>query len=308
MAGIQVNRTVSGLVLPTEVSADIWQSAIEQSAVLSLAQRTDLPGTGKSIQTITGDPVADWVDETDEKPVSRPSLGSKSMTPYKLAVIVPFSNEFRRDFARLYGELVKRLPAALGAKLDATVFHGTAPGSNFDVLTNATKIAVGGDDPYAGFVEADAEVALNGALIDGYAMAPQARPLLLGARDGFNRPLFTPGVGSRDIVGPLGAPIRFHKAVYKAGTGGAANVIGFAGDWSSALVGIVQDVTVDISDQATLTEYVDDGNGGTEAQHINLWQRNMFAVRAEMEVGFIVKDVDHFVALTDEDRDEGAGS
>lgn len=288
--GIQVNRTASGLVLPKEVSADIWQSAIEQSAVLSRAERTDLPGTGKDIQTITGDPQADWVNETDEKPVSRPTLDSKTMTPYTLAVIVPFSNQFRRDFARLYGELVKRLPGALGAKLDSTVLHSlTAPGTGFDVLGDCATVAIGGDDPYAGFVEADAKVSAAGGMIDGYALAPQARPILLGARDGFDRPLFTGGVGSRDIVGPLGAPISFTKAAYKAGT---PNVVGLAGDFSSALVGIVEDVTIDISDQATLTD------GETI---INLWQRNMFAVRAEMEVGFLARDKAHFVRLTDED-------
>ena len=294
MAGIQVNRTATGLVLPKEVSADIWQNAVEQSAVLRLAQRTDLPGTGKSIQTITGDPTADWVAETAEKPVSRPTLGNKSMTPYKMAVIVPFSNEFKRDFARLYGELVKRLPAALGQKLDATVFNGTAPGSGFDVLTNSTLVGIGGTDPYKGFVNADAAVSAAGGMVDGYALAPQARPLLLGARDGFNRPLFTSGVGSRDLTGPLVAPISFSKAVYSADADGAgagtAKGLGFAGDWSSALVGIVEDVSVDISDQATIND------GGTQ---INLWQRNMFAVRAEMEVGFIVRDGAHFVRLTD---------
>lgn len=294
MAGIQINRTASGLVLPKEVSADIWQSAIEQSAVLSLAQRTDLPGTGKSIQTITGDPSAGWVAETDEKPVSRPTLGSKSMTPYKMAVIVPFSNEFKRDFARLYGELVKRLPSALGNLLDATVFNGTAPGSGFDVLTNSTAVGIGGTDPYAGFVNADAAVSAAGGLISGYALAPQARPLLLSARDGSGRPLFTSGVESRTLVGPLGADISMSKAVYVADADGAgagtAAGVGFAGDWSSALVGVVEDVAIDISDQATIND------GGTQ---INLWQRNMFAVRAEMEVGFIVRDGAHFVRLTD---------
>jgi hypothetical protein len=47
---------------------------------------------------------------------------------------------------------------------------------------------------------------------------------------------------------------------------------------------------VSVSDQATLDD------GGTQ---LNLWQRNMFAVRCEMEVGFRVRDTDRFVRLTD---------
>jgi hypothetical protein len=31
---------------------------------------------------------------------------------------------------------------------------------------------------------------------------------------------------------------------------------------------------------------------------LNLWQRNMFAVLAEIEVGFVVRNAAHFVKLT----------
>jgi hypothetical protein len=54
--------------------------------------------------------------------------------------------------------------------------------------------------------------------------------------------------------------------------------------------GTVEGVQISISDQATLND------GGTA---INLWQRNMFAVRAEVEIGFRVRDVNHFVSIND---------
>ena len=47
---------------------------------------------------------------------------------------------------------------------------------------------------------------------------------------------------------------------------------------------------ISVADQATLTD------GDTQ---INLWQRNMFAVRAEIEFGFRVRDIAHFAKLTD---------
>ena len=46
---------------------------------------------------------------------------------------------------------------------------------------------------------------------------------------------------------------------------------------------------IQISDQATLND------GGTS---LNLWQRNMFAVRAEIEIGFVVRDVNQYVKIT----------
>lgn len=290
MAGIDVNRTTSGIRLDPEQAAEVWSSADDASAVLQLAQRVQLPGAGVSVDIITGEPEAEWVSETDEKPVSRPTFSSKLMTPYKAAVIVPFSNEFRRDKARLYQEVVRKLPQALARKLDSTVFGTTAPGSNFDVIGGATSVGIAGDT-YAGLVEADQTVALGGGSLNGWALSPQARGLLLGATDVNGRPLFINNIQTDGAVPALlGSPVYQTKAVYASGTPAQ---LGFAGDWTSAHVGIVEDIELSISDQATITD------GDTV---INLWQRNMFAVRAEFEVGFRVRDVAHFVRLTDEEQ------
>ena len=104
---------------------------------------------------ITGDAQASWVAETAEKPVSRATLSQKTMTPYKLAVIEPFSDEFRRDLPGLYRELVRRLPFALGKQFDATVYGVTAvPGSNFDSLASAPQVTVDGTNTYQDLVAA----------------------------------------------------------------------------------------------------------------------------------------------------------
>lgn len=288
MAGIDVNRTTDGVRLDPVAAAEIWSAAEEASAAMTLANQIPLPGPGVTVDIITGEPEAEWVAETDEKPVSRPTLGSKLMTPYTLAVIVPFSNQFRRDKARLYNELVRKLPNALAKKFDQTVFGSvTAPGANFDKLSTAAAIGLGGDT-YGAVVEADQAVANGGGELTGWAISPQGRGLLLGARDDMGRPLFIPDVNSTNRVGSiLGAPVAQSKGVYLSGS---PNQIGFAGDWSSANWGSVEGVSVDFADQATLTDGED---------IINLWQRNMFAVRAEVEIGFRVRDIAHFVKLTD---------
>lgn len=294
MAGIDVNRTTSGITLTPEQSAEIWSGAEYASAVLQLAQRVDLPGSGMSVDIITGEPEAEWVGETNEKPVDRPTFGSKLMTPYTAAVIVPFSNQFRRDKARLYAEVVRKLPQALGKKLDQTVFGGgAAPGSNFDTLAGAPTIGIAGKT-YKGLVAADQAIATGGGQLNGWALSPQARGLLLGAEDGNGRPLFINNIQTDGAVPALlGAPVYTTKGVYlsdyNGATAGTDNQLGFAGDWSSAHVGIVENIQLSISDQATIND------GGTQ---INLWQRNMFAVRAEFEVGFRVRDIAHFARLS----------
>ena len=285
---VDTNRGTTGISLPPQLSNEIWAGAQEESAVMRLAQPINLPGSGITIPIITGDASADWVAETAEKPVSKATFGSKQMTPYKLAVIELFSNEFRRDLDALYAELVRRLPAAIGKKFDETVFNGTAPGSNFDVLTSATAVAIGGTGTYGKLVTALETIATTDAELTGWAISPQAEALLLKATDGNNRPLFIPNANDdRAINYLLGARVERSRRVYKAGT---PNVIGFAGDWSQARYGIVDGINVAIADQVSV-------NTGTEI--VNTWQRNMFAVRVEAEVGFVVRNTGAFVRLTD---------
>lgn len=260
--------------LPTEVSREIIAQTQESSAIMKLARKIDLPGRGLTIPVITSDPVASWVGETEKKPVSNPGLDTKIMRGYTLAVIVPFSNQFRRDMSALYEEIVRRIPNALGQKFDDTVFHGTAPGSDFDTLENVTAQSLA-SDAYDGLVAADTDIALHGGVTDGYVISAQGRGLLLGAKDNTGRPLFINNVAEGAVPVILGARTQLSKAAFKSGS---PSVIGYAGDWTKARYGVVEDVQIAISDQASL----DDGNGGT----INLFQQNMFAVRAEIEVGF----------------------
>ena len=71
--------------------------------------------------------------------------------------------------------------------------------------------------------------------------------------------------------------------MYKAGaapvgTGaGTPAIVGVAGDWSQAMYGTVEGVQIRFADQTGLT---------INSEQVNLWEHNMFAVRAEIELGF----------------------
>lgn len=277
MATIDMNRTTS-ISLPGAVSSEIWQKTQEGSAVMRLARKIELPGLGVTIPVITGDPEAGWVGETEKKPVKRGTLATKLMTPYTLAVIVPFSNQFKRDLPNLYDALIQRLPLALGKKFDQTVFGGaTVPGSNFDTLKGCTAQEIG-TDAYGGLVAAQADIAAHDGILNGWVLSPKAQSTLLTAVDGNKRPLFINSVAEGAVPLILGASAMQSKGAYVADTTTAKkHVVGFAGDWTQAVYGTVEGVQIALSDQATLTD------GSTT---INLFEQNMFAVRAEIEVGF----------------------
>ena len=296
-----ISRQTTNVLLPDNVSSEIWAKAVESSAFMQLAHRVKIPGTGVKIQTITGEPQAGWVGETGTKPVSKHTFGNKTITPYKMAVIEPFSEEFVRDKKALYEECVDRLPASLSKLFDTTIMSSSAPGTGFDVLgtgvTKKTILSASQTSVYNRFVAVDAEISDHDGIMDAVALSPQGKSILLDAVDQVGHPLFTPGVGSNKIGNILGADVAIAKGVYVAGAAGSPGtpaVVGVAGDFSGVRWGSVEGIKMSVSKEATLT-YV---NGSNETVTINLWQQNMIAIRFEIELAFAVMDKSQLVLLT----------
>ena len=292
-----ISRQTSNVALPADVAQEIWAKAVDTSAFMQLARRINIPGTGTTVQTITGEPTANWVAETNAKPLSAHTFGKKAITPYKLAVIEAFSMEFMRDKKGLYDECVRRLPAALSKKFDSTIMSASAPGSGFDVLgTGVSAVSLlpdTGVTVYDRFVAADAAISAADGIMNAIALAPQGKSIVIAATDQTGRPLFTPGVQSGTVGNILGADVAIAKGVYKAGAAGSPGTpatVGVAGDFSGVVWGSVEGVQMAVSDQASLV----DGSGNT----IHLWQDNMLAIRFEIEVAFDVMDKSQLVLLT----------
>ena len=291
MPAIDINRKTTNVIFDPEVSNEIITKTIEESCVMQLAGQMSVNPEGKTWQTIETDPEPDWVGETETKPIGRFTFGKRTITPYKMALIVPFSDEFRRDKGALYNECISRVPKLFGQKFDKTVLGTVAPGTGFDVLGDAATATIMADttnhiDVYDRFLAVDATIGAADGIMSGIALAPQGRSIVLGAKDGNGHPLFTPGVESGQLGNILGAAVSVKKGVYKAGT---PAIVGIAGDWDEAKWGTIGTLTGSISDEATLV----DGNST-----INLWQQNMFAIRFEIEFAFMVKDKAKFVLLT----------
>lgn len=290
MPGIDINRTTENVINDPEISREIWTKTQERSFFMAHARRIAIPGNGVSIQTLTGDAAADWVAETGKKKIDVPTFGKKTIIPYKLAVIVPFSMEFMRDKRVLFDEIIGRLPNAIAKKYDETIMGTTAPGSNFDTLGGATKISLtpsGEGSVYDQFIAADAAISAADGMMNVIGLAPAGKSKVQAATDKMGYPLFTNGVGATSLNGILGATVDVNKHLI---VDGDPKTVGIAGDFTDAVWGMVENISLSFSDTATL-------ENGDEI--INLWQQNMVAVKAEAELAFAYKDINEFVLFTE---------
>lgn len=277
--------------LPEDLSSEIFANVQEQSAVMQLATPIELPGRGMTVPVVTGDPEASFVNEGEEIKVSNSTLAVKEMKPYKLSVIELFSNEFKDNYEAIFAELQNRLPGAIGRKVDSTILYGTTPGTGFDTLVDTDSVDLSAK-AYDGFVDALEKVATANGDLNGWILSPKARTLLLKAKDNQQRPLFitNPAVEGKDGGSSvLAIPSLFSRAAYQAkDQGKTPELVGAGGDWTGARFGLVKDITVSLADQATINA------GGTQ---MNLYQRDMFALKCTFMFGFVVRDKAQFVRL-----------
>lgn len=289
--------TTSSIALPARVSEKIIANALEESAVLRLVDnKIRIKHAGEAIPVIAGDPTAYVVGEGQVKTNSDSSLATVTMKPKTFAVIEAFSNQFRDDNEALYQELVARLPRVIAQKFDDEVFHGTTS-ANFHTLAGVSAISLSAANTttWDQIIACRSAVEAANGELTAWAMANQGITALLGAVDGNSRPLFVQDTAIGGIGAIAGSLVVKAKAAYKAGVSSNPDIIGYAGDWSNAVVGIARDVNIAISDEATLTV-----TGGT----LNLFESNMFAVRCEFTLGFITGFASsnvptQFVAITE---------
>ena len=292
---VDINRGTTGVQLPPEVSQEIWQNVQAESVVMGLARNVPLSGAGTVYHEVLTDSVPEFVGETERKPVSNPTVGNKTLKPHKIAVVQTYSDEFRRDLPGLFNALVQRLPGSLARTFDLAALHGVgAPAADFDDLSGSTEVSIlnttpGSVDAYAGFLNALAAV----PTLDAWALNALGQVTALSNRDTNGGSILNQNVLTNGSIGSvLGKPVFSSENAGQPGTAGdSPAVLGVAGDWTKAVWGQVEAISVDISDNPV---YNSDGSLVTAG-----WQDNMIGVRAEIHVGFIADDT-KFVRRTGE--------
>ena len=282
----------AGFLKPAEAE-DYFKEAARSSVVQSLTRRIPLGINGQELPYVTSKPTASWVSEAGQKPTTSGGLALKTIKPHKIAAITVVSAEVVRANPGNYVSLFReQIAEAFAIAFDAAALHGTnspfGVGQNIDATTKA--VTLGTTTDAKGGIYGDVNAALSLLVNDkkkltGFAFDTTAEPIFNASVDLQGRPLFVDAV--YDNTALQGGKLLGRQSVYKDEIG-AGNVLGYAGDWSKAVWGVVGGISYDVSTQATVT---------LDGELTSLWEHNLVAIRAEAEYGFHVADAEAFVKI-----------
>lgn len=288
---LNITTNGAGGYLWEEQYGDILIDGIQrESAIASLARVDRLNGKREIYSIYSGRPTVGFVDEGAEKAVTGAEFSQTTLNVKKLAAIVVYTEELLEDARQDPRVLINQdLAAAFADKIDAHALGyaaGAAITSSFDSELAETsqnhELGTGGDAFAVGVSAALADVEGNGYKPNGLIGASDLKAHLRDARNTVEtaQPVYTPGY-NREPDSIYGLPISYSSNL-DGFTAAAGKKVAVVGDFSHAILGIRKDLTMRVSDQATVNI------GGT--QH-NLWQRNEVAVLWEMRVGFVAHDL-----------------
>jgi len=299
--------TLAGLkdgLVPKPVAKEILTRATEASVVQRLSGQTAVPLEGAAIAVQTGHIEAGVVGEGEAKPVGSTQYGVKFIKPIKVAAITVYSKELRmKNPAGLLENIKGDLAGAVTRAFDlATLFGRNAlTGAQIagveSVNSTTNRVQLGTAAANKGGLTADIlagyDLVVNGEQVNndftGFAAHPRLRTQLMSSVDVQGRPVYQQAVDLRSGMDSLlGLPAAYGRVVNgKVGASTETPVRAFGGDWGALKYGFSEEMTMSISNQATVV----DGD-----KTYNLWQQNMEAILVEAIFGWVITDPQSFVA------------
>ena len=298
------SRTDAAALIPEEVSKGMLERATQDSAVLQMFRRVPVGRAQVRFPVLSALPIAYFVNgDTGLKQTTEINWTNKYLNIEEIATILPVPDNVVADVdANIWDEAMPYLVEAFGRVLDAAVFFGTnAPGTwptNISAAALAAGNTVAGNavaTAGGGLGDVDAAYGLldaDGYDASGFVAATAWRARLRSARDSTGQKI-DPTRISGDLKAIDGLPVTYPmRGLFPSGSGGIYSLVG---DWSQFVLGVRQDITMKILDQAVITD-------NTGAIIYNLPQQDMTAIRLTFRVGWQVANVLNYDQPTEGSR------
>jgi HK97 family phage major capsid protein len=286
-----VSRSDTAALMPEEVSNALLKSLSTQSAALTMFRRVPVGRQQVRFPVLSALPTAYFVTgDTGIKQTTELSWANKFLNVEEIAAIVPVPDNIIADMdANVWDEAVPLLTQAVGRILDQAVFFGTNAPSSFPTNVAAAATAAGntantGIAQASGGFFADIDTAYG--LVESDGFEPNGHVASVAAKGKFRLARNTLGDnydnGGR-VNGSLseldGFPINYAmRGLWATGSG---TPLLFTGDWDQFVLGVRQDITMKVSNEAVIQD-------NTGAVIYNAFQQDLTFLRLTFRAGWQV--------------------
>jgi len=299
-----VTRGDVAALVPEEVSSEVWDLAVQESVALSRFPRIQMASEQRRIPVLAALPTAYWVDgDTGLKQTTSQAWENKFIDIAELAVIVPIPEAVLADTTfDIWGSVQPRLVEAIGLKVDEAMLFGLDKPAILPQGLKQAAVGAGNSVERGSVASGGQELGTDGDLADdmnyllslvedeGYEvtdlfMDPRYRSRFRGLRDENGQTIYVPGIPDQSPNTVYGIPTDFSAARRSwRNQPDSPTVGGFAGDNSSVVVGIRQDINYKLLEEATI-------HNADGSVAFNLAQQDMVALRATFRVGWQYRDL-----------------
>jgi HK97 family phage major capsid protein len=294
----QITRSGAAALVPEEYSAEILSRLPTQSAALSLFRHVTMSRQQYRMPIIAALPVAYFVaGDTGFKQTTEQQWANKYLNAEEIACIVPIPEKVLDDAAfDIWAEVTPFVIEAIGRALDGAVFLGLNKPASWPVAIATVAKEKGNETigptatPAEGGIVGDisnlmAKVEAGGFDVSGIIAHRKFKGLLRQARGTTGEQLtaLDPGTEVEPATAqvfsvPISYPLR---GVWPTA---AKSIELILGDFSQGILGVRQDITWKLLDQAVIHDE-------TGKPIFNLAQQDMVAMRVVVRFGFEVANV-----------------
>lgn len=278
--------------IPINISETILTDVKNGSAAMKLAKAVPMTKPIEQFTYMTG-VGAYWVDEAQRIETDKPTFVKAEMRSKKMAVIIPTTKENLNYSVSNFFELMKpEIAEAFYKKFDQAVFTGVESPYQWDILksaTDANNLVDESANKYDDINLAISKLEEEDLEPNGIATIRKQKVKYRSTKDGNGMPIFNDAT-SNGVDNILGLPIAYTPKT----SFGASKALELVGDWNYAYYGILKGIEYEILTEATLTTVKDE-----EGNPLSLAERDMAAIKATFELGFMVVKDNAFAAVVE---------
>jgi HK97 family phage major capsid protein len=274
-----------GNLVPT-LLYNVLVDLVEDVAVIkpnaSVIDMTGMKTNQLNIDAIATKPIVQWGSEQGQKATSSMTFSQISLTPYKLAAIVPITTELLQDSPFNVVQIVSKALGEAVAKAEDQAFmngSGTGRPTGLSTYTMGSTISAGNALTFDHIVSAFWRLPSAYRNRASWLMNGRTIANVSNMKDSQNRPLLL----DSGIITEPGIPALKGRPVLEQNDLAAATIL--FGDLSAYYIGMKLPMTISVADQAVIAGY-------------SLWERNMIAVRVEERIDGELANTRAFVAIT----------